>query len=405
MLKWTHPLPLAKWKAVLAATIGVGVLIPLLTVHGQSQPAPAKPMTLTDLDYIEIKQLVARYGFAVDTGNNNGYDYADLFSADGEFIRPYSKGREQLAALARGGRLGPNNVVHYITNHVIEPTAEGAIGREYLFELTFGQAGRGQNAGGQRGPAASPAAPGPDVAANPPPPAQGGRGPGGAVNQWDMIGRKNGELARTGGHYEDVYVKTSDGWRFKRRDFIPSKRGPNPAPLAPPRIPPDADKGVEAGPLPPSHFVAPTRQSTLTAMDYIQIEQLVASYGHALDSGYGKGENGEAYASLYTPDAEFAGAAGHDQLVALARAQPRGPAYVRHYLTNHVIEPAPEGARGKQYLVVFDISEKGEPGSIYLGGHYEDTYTKTQDGWRFKTRRLFPARPAIPAPAPTPAAR
>jgi hypothetical protein len=215
-----------------------------------------------------------------------------------------------------------------------------------------------------------------------------------------MIGRRNGELARTGGHYEDVYVKTSDGWRFKRRDFIPSKRGASPAPLAPPRIPADADKGVEAGPLPPSHFVAPTRQSTLTAMDYIQIEQLVASYGHALDSGYGKGENGEAYASLYTPDAEFAGAAGHDQLAALARAQPRGPAYVRHYLTNHVIEPAPEGARGKQYLVVFDISEKGEPGSIYLGGHYEDTYAKTKDGWRFKTRRLFPARPATPAQPP-----
>ncbi|MEO8257895.1 MAG: nuclear transport factor 2 family protein [Acidobacteriota bacterium] len=412
---------MAKWKIGLAATIGVGVVMPLLTLHGQSRPAPAKPMALTDLDYIEIKQLVARYPFAVDTGNNNGYDYADLFSADGEFIRPYSKGREQLAALARGGRLGPSNVVHYITNHVIEPTPEGAIGREYLFELTFGQAGRGQNGDGQRGQAApgagapnpampAPAAPAPtapapalDGAAAPP---ARGAGQGGTVNQWDMIGRRNGELARTGGHYEDVYVKTTDGWRFKRRDFIPSKRGANPTPLAPPRIPADADKGVEPGPLPPAQFIAPTRQSALTALDYIEIGQLVASYGHALDSGYGQGENGEPYASLYTPDAEFAGASGHDQLMALARAQPRGPAYVRHYLTNHVIEPAADGARGKQYLVVFDINEKGEPGSIYLGGHYEDTYAKTRDGWRFKTRRLFPARPATPpAPAPAPAGR
>jgi hypothetical protein len=40
----------------------------------------------------------------------------------------------------------------------------------------------------------------------------------------------------------------------------------------------------------------PTKQSTLTAMDYLQIQQLISSYGHALDSGYGKGENGEAYA-------------------------------------------------------------------------------------------------------------
>ncbi len=314
----------------------------------------------------------------MDTGGNNGYDYADLFSADGEFMRPYSRGREQLAALARGGRLGPSNVVHYITNHVIEPTPEGAIGKEYLFELSFEPVARGQT--GQ--------------AANPP--GESGRGQGGGgggVNQWDLIGRKNGELARTGGHYEDVYVKTSDGWRFRKRDFIPSRSGANPTPLAPPRIPADAGKDVPAGPLPPSGFIGPTKQSTLTALDYIQIEQLVSSYGHALDSGYGTGENGETYANLYTPDAEFAGASGHDQLAALARAQPRGPDYVRHYLTNHVIEPTPEGARGKQYLVVFDISEKGEPGSIYLGGHYEDTYVKTPGGWRFKTRRLFPARP------------
>jgi hypothetical protein len=74
-------------------------------------------------------------------------------------------------------------------------------------------------------------------------------------------------------------------------------------------------------------------------MDYLEIAQLVASYGHALDSGYGKGENGEAYAGLYTDDASFAGSTGHDQLVRLGQIQPRGPDFVRHYLTNHVIEP------------------------------------------------------------------
>jgi hypothetical protein len=51
------------------------------------------------MDYIEIRQLVNRYAFALDTGSNNGYDYADLFAPDGEFMRPYAKGREQLAAL------------------------------------------------------------------------------------------------------------------------------------------------------------------------------------------------------------------------------------------------------------------------------------------------------------------
>ena len=391
---------MAKPKLLMAAALGIGLLIPS-AMHGQgarkgSAPAGKAP-ALTELDYIEIRQLVARYAFAVDSGGNNGYDYADLFTADGEFMRPYSKGREELAKLARGGRLAPSNVVHYIFNHVIEPTADGAIGREYLFELDFDQAGRGQGGPaptvqaqeGQRRRIRRPrtAVVRPEAA--------------GGVNQWDMIGRKNGELARTGGHYEDVYARTADGWRFKKRDFIPSKSGPNPTPLAPPRIPADAGKDIVPGPEPPSGFIAPTKQSTLTAIDYIQIEQLVASYGHALDSGYGTGENGEPYARLYTPDAEFAGASGHDQLVALAQAQPRGPEYVRHYLTNHVIEPTPDGAKGKQYLVVFDISESGQPGSIYLGGHYQDTYVRTSDGWRFKTRRLIAARPG-PPPAPAP---
>ena len=146
---------MAKPKLLMAAALGIGLLIPS-AMHGQgarkgSAPAGKAP-ALTELDYIEIRQLVARYAFAVDSGGNNGYDYADLFTADGEFMRPYSKGREELAKLARGGRLAPSNVVHYIFNHVIEPTADGAIGREYLFELNFNQAGRGQGGPAAGGP-------------------------------------------------------------------------------------------------------------------------------------------------------------------------------------------------------------------------------------------------------------
>jgi len=110
-------------KAALVLMLGVAV-IAQVAVSAQKAAAAPKPMALTALDYIEIKQLVSRYAFAVDTGSNNGYDYADLFAADGEFMRPYARGREQLAALARGARLGPANTVHYIMNHVIEPTPE-----------------------------------------------------------------------------------------------------------------------------------------------------------------------------------------------------------------------------------------------------------------------------------------
>ena len=361
------------------------VLTALAAVASGQVKSTAKAMTLTPMDYVEIRQLVNRYAFALDTGSSNGYDYADLFAADGEFMRPYAKGREQLAALARGPRLGPNNTVHYIMNHVIEPTSDGAIGKAYLIELNW------------------------DI-----PPAQvaGGRGAGaGPANGWDIVGRKAGELARTGGHYEDVYVKTPVGWRFKKRDFIPSTSGADPAPLAPPRIPTASAPIDTSAPLAPAaNYVVPTQQSSLTASDYLEIAQLVASYGHALDSGYGKGENGEAYANLYTADASFAGSTGHDQLVRLGQIQPRGPDFVRHYLTNHVIEPMPGGAKGKEFLAVIDIGENGKASSLFLGGHYEDTYVKTPEGWRIKTRQLFrpqsgPQPQAAAPPSTAPAAQ
>jgi hypothetical protein len=280
-------------------------------------------------------------------------------------MRPHTRGREQLAALARGSRLGSANTVHYVMNHVIDPTADGAVGKAYLIELNW------DLPGGQNGR---------------------GRGQGANVSGWDLIGRKAGELARTGGHYEDVYVRTSEGWRFRKRDFVPSTSGADPAPPPAPDVPVNASLQPPPGALPPANYIPPTKQSSLTASDYLQIEQLVSSYGHALDSGYGKGENGEAYANLYTPEAAFGGAVGHDQLVTLGKIQPRGPDYVRHYLTNHVIEPTPDGARGKEYLAVIDVGENGRVSSLFLGGHYEEAYEKTAEGWRFKSRRLTPPR-------------
>src|SRR6516225_7001293 len=123
-------------QAARSAFLAVALAAFVGTTSGQVKPS-MKALTLTPMDYIEIRQLVNRYAFALDTGSSNGYDYADLFAADGEFMRPYAKGREQLAALARGPRLGPDNTVHYIMNHVIEPTPDGAIGKAYLIEFNW----------------------------------------------------------------------------------------------------------------------------------------------------------------------------------------------------------------------------------------------------------------------------
>lgn len=159
----------------------------LLSAQG---PASAKASTghgpaasfkgLTAWDYIEIRQLVARYAYAVDTGAEDGNVYASLFAPDGAFtdrMGRETKGKEALAALARRNTRGPQSAFHFIVNHVIEPTADGASGKEYLLQLRMGEGDRPN----------------------------------------DIFG---------GGQYNDIYVRTPDGWRFKRRQFIPSEGSP-----------------------------------------------------------------------------------------------------------------------------------------------------------------------------------
>jgi hypothetical protein len=61
-----------------------------------------------------------------------------------------------------------------------------------------------------------------------------------------------------------------------------------------------------------------------------------------------------------------------------------------------VIEPSPEGAIGKSYLVYPGIEGiKGDPTHTGHVGGYQDVYVKTPNGWRFKSRlHVFP--PQIP---------
>jgi hypothetical protein len=127
----------------------------------------------------------------------------------------------------------------------------------------------------------------------------------------------------------------------------------------------------------------------LTTLDIIEIQQLAIRYAYGLDNG--AADEGRLYASVFTPDGEFVGrqvplTQGRDALARVARSVRKGNSqYVRHFVTNHVIEPSPEGATGKVYLMVVDC-EEGQPSSIYIGGHYEDVYVKTAEGWLIKRR-------------------
>jgi hypothetical protein len=136
---------------------------------------------------------------------------------------------------------------------------------------------------------------------------------------------------------------------------------------------------------------------TLTVDDYLEIQKLVHSYAYALDTG---ADNGYMYADLFADGAEFIRpyTVGRDNLAKLALAQPHGPQYVRHYLMNQLIESTPAGVTGKQYLAVIDIGESGAPSGIFVGGHYEDVYVKTAQGWRFKRREFIPSRSGVDPP-------
>jgi SnoaL-like domain len=144
-----------------------------------------------------------------------------------------------------------------------------------------------------------------------------------------------------------------------------------------------------------------SRPPTLAAADYIEIQQLVARYGYAVDM---HGGDGSAYAALFTPDGSFGSQAkGTAQLAELAAKTNKdrsGPAFTRHFVTNVVIKPSPEGATGRSYLVALDISEGGKPTTMLHGGHYDDVYVKTSQGWRIKSRTYVPSEIG-----PQPAAR
>jgi SnoaL-like domain len=144
------------------------------------------------------------------------------------------------------------------------------------------------------------------------------------------------------------------------------------------------------------------RPMTLTAADYIEIQQLVVRYSYALDTG---AANGEMFASLFARDGVFVSATrgpitGHDQLLALGKG--RDPMYPRRFIVNHVVEPSGEGATGKVYVVEVDLPSEGEKLGGQLtstGGRYEDVYEKTVTGWKFKRRAFVPSKMAVPGAA------
>ena len=171
-----------RWKGITRGILGMS-LVAAATATSRSPMAAQQAAPLTALDYIEIQQLVNKYAFAIDYCTNNGYDYADLYAPGGVFYwgvgSRKSVGREELAEAAGGGKNGCRKLerataenpvaTHTTVNLIIEPSPEGAKGKSYLVYP------------GVLGTHADPT-----------------------------------HAGQVGG-YQDVYVKTAQGWRFKSR--------------------------------------------------------------------------------------------------------------------------------------------------------------------------------------------
>jgi len=141
---------------------------------------------------------------------------------------------------------------------------------------------------------------------------------------------------------------------------------------------------------------AQQRKGSLTADDYIEIQQLYAQYNIAIDSG-----DAEGYAATYVPDGVFNTFTGHDALVGFVhrwRDSMKG-GNMRHWNTNLAITGTPEGATGSVYLLLVDVSAK--PPVIATAARYEDQLVRTPQGWRFKKRvTKGESAPAAPAAKP-----
>jgi uncharacterized protein (TIGR02246 family) len=163
----------ATLKSYVRLLISIGAVSVSLAVGAQQAGQP-----LTPQDHVEIQELVARYSHALDSAADNGNMLAGLFTPDGVLTAEDGQvytGRAKLAEYARATGRGALNVRHFSYKAIIDPSATGATGKTLVTFASIGKAGQ---------PAT--------------------------------------ELE--GGRYWDEFVKTAEGWRIKKRTYVPGGR-------------------------------------------------------------------------------------------------------------------------------------------------------------------------------------
>ena len=135
--------------------------------------------------------------------------------------------------------------------------------------------------------------------------------------------------------------------------------------------------------------------ASLTAQDYAEIEQLYARYNQGVDL-----RNGEMWLSVFADDGIFQFRdekyVGQEELAeyrARTFARTAGGPDIRHWNGSIVVTPTAEGAEGRAYWIMLDVSS-AVPTEV-ASGHYDDVFVKTPAGWRIQVRTGY----SDPSPA------
>jgi hypothetical protein len=159
------------WKAG-----AIGLAIAGAMAFGLGVGQASQKVELTAQDYIEIQDLNTRYARGFDFGEREGAAWAETFTPDGVFVSGGRevKGHAALSAYANDffKTRGKGNTRHWIGNMMLTPTDGGVHAREYVLFIST----------------ASPAS-----------------------------------ILSTV-QYDDLIVKTADGWRIKRRTLVSDQK-------------------------------------------------------------------------------------------------------------------------------------------------------------------------------------
>ncbi len=150
----------------------------------------------------------------------------------------------------------------------------------------------------------------------------------------------------------------------------------------------DAGAAAMTGSPAPTGTAAPAESAALTGQDYGEIEALYARYSQGSDF-----RDLELFLSAFSEDAVVVSADGSStqgipamRAARAERYQETGDTGRRHRTGSYLITPTDDGAHGRAYYVLLDVTTR--PPTTVFTGYYDDEFVRTPAGWRIKHRAI-----------------